>query len=197
MPSEEETNQQFIKALDPESVKLSQPAATLGALQFFYQKGHNVALRDAINYCKFLSKKFPTEEEHYLSPRYFFPSWVIDGMVELIENSYHGKGEVIGKGSLGHTVAEFENNQRHLVRFIAVVEARKETNNEGYSLKDHAAFERAKELLELQKHYIGIEQIKKSWFRVKAEIGSKDFFHKYYPLTSPIGAMEIGINQIG
>lgn len=196
MIDEEVTNEHFIDALGPEKVKLSRPSATLGVLKFFYEKGHKVALRDAINYCKFLSTKFPTEEEHYLSPRYFFPNWVLDGMIQMIENSYLSKGEVTGKGRLGNSVTEFENNQRHLVRYIAVLKARQETNGEGKSLRDHAAFERAKEILAKQMHHIGVEQIKKSWFKVKREIGSEDFFHKYYPVSNPIGATKISLDEI-
>lgn len=197
MVSKEETNAQFIDALYDIS-GLIDPARTLTAFKFFYERGHLVALRDAINYCREISKKFQNDEQSYLfTNAYFFPDWVLSGMVEAIEKTYDGKGTVLGKGKLGNSNALFKSQQNHLARYLAVRAARSEKDSKGKNLQDYAAFGRASELLEGATADADIEQVRKSYYKVQAEIISDSFFKDYYPLVYSIADIEFAKPQTG
>ncbi len=197
MIGKKETNEHFLNVGDSKG-GLIRPGETLAAFKFFYDSGHAVALRDAISYCLYLTKTFPhSDDSHLLTKRYFFPDWVLQGISEMIEQSYTGKGIVLGKGKYGNSNAFFRNQQNHLARYLVVLDAREEKDGNGKVLKGFAAFERACELLVGATAEADIDQVRKSYHKVKREIGSEKFAKDYYPLIRPIGDFQTTKSKSG
>ena len=188
------TNTHFEDVLRSDGLML-EPVATLKAYQLFYEKGHKIALADALRYWNEVVRKFLNGNQiELLSKSLPMPNWMLEGLILTISATYEGKGEKLGKGAGGNSNAAFKNNQHHLMRYLAVQEARKCKDGTGKLLKGDAALKCAEEILKDSSAVgtVTIDAIKKSFRKVRKEIASPTTWHKYYPLKSDLGGIKIG-----
>jgi hypothetical protein len=168
---------------------IKHPVKALEAMKLYYSGGQKIALLNAFDLLiTHWSNAHDEADEKTSAHKITLPAWIIEGIIIELAQSL-AKGEDLGKGCLPNTKKQFEKNQEHLQRYLAVDAELSKAKKAGEQLTLIQAIQAAKASNEKLSPTVGSDAFKKSYIKVKNELHDPQTFWKYYPVSDRMGKL--------